>query len=427
VSEGQRVGPGDIIAEVETESATHEIESSGEGRIASILVPSSPNVVAAGTPLALVEAMAPATATVPPRDPMPLSPLAFASGLLSEAEGAEAFGPQAERGDEALEPMSYRDALASALAEDMGRDPTVVVLGYDVRQTPGATDVLQGFAEKFGEDRVIAISVVEETCAALAVGMALGGLRPVVVFSSWRSGIKALTEISETLADMPRHTNSAGPLPIVFRARTPDGEEGAPSAAALSAIPGLKVVCPASPAGAKAAMAGALRDGGPVAIIEEASLADRIADVPSGRCEPLLLGRARLMQTGADATLVTYGRHVDLALEAAVALASKGTTLDVLDLVSLAPLDMEAVRVSVQRTGRLVTFEDAGSGQALGRRIVADVATHAFASLNAAPLMLDESCLTSDASPDEKPAWQALATAVTAVFGGPIAPVSSEG
>jgi pyruvate dehydrogenase E1 component beta subunit len=379
VAEGQSVAAGDVLAEIATASATMEIEAKAEGRIERILVPAGTAGVKVNTPIAI---------------------------LLDEAQGASSPGsthaaPNFFMAAGAMSPLAavedlptYREALRDALAHEMRRDASVFVLGSDVAQNRGAQKVTQGLLDEFGPARVVSSPPLDDAVFGLAIGAALRGLRPVVEITSWAKASEALEAVLATAASAHYVAGGAVSVPIVFRG--PDGlEPGVPGAdgrcmaSSLAQVPGLKVVIPATPATASGLLKAAIRDGGPVAVLEHSALYGTRGPVEAGEGDEIYpIGRARVAREGSDLTIVTYGRGVSLAVDAAFVLEGEGISAEVVDLMSLRPLDIETVIASVRKTGRLVTVEEGLPQGGIGAEIIASVTSAAFEALKAAPVRL---------------------------------------
>lgn len=388
VAEGQDVAAGDLLVEVATPTATLEIEAEDEGRVERILVPAGTEGVRVNTPLAILLA---AAARERARHAEFAQPLGFASlGALQppdETPPARAIAEPEVQGPR----VSYREALRDALAEEMRADASVFLIGVDVAQNRGAQRVTQGLLDTFGSSRVVSAPAFDEALLGTALGAAFGGLRPVVEVPHWG---RALGVIESYLTSAAQTFYLSGGLlnaPIVFRgpngaSQGAVGEDARCVAAVLARIPGLKVVQPATPATAKALLHAAVRDAGPVAVLEDERLyASR--DEDAGH-EINSLGAARIARAGKDVTLAAAGHAVSVALEAAEALSRAGIDCEVIDLMSLRPLDRKSVIASVTRTGRLVTVEEGWGDLGLGAELVASVAEQAFGALRRAPLRL---------------------------------------
>ncbi|MFN3869390.1 MAG: pyruvate dehydrogenase complex E1 component subunit beta [Hyphomicrobiaceae bacterium] len=403
VTEGTRVRTGDVIAVVETDQATMELEAEVDGMLARIAVPAGSVAVKVATPIATIVA----------------EPVA-AHGVDAHGEGAVHGGPVAEtraavitrvaatpegavnamrctdtdaRVAVATLTQTIREALRDGLAEEMRRDGDVFVIGEGVASGDGATKVSEGLAVEFGKRRVVDTPVTEQGFAGLAVGAALAGLKPVVEFMSWSYALQAIDQIVNTAAKTHDMTGGTVSVPIVFRG--PNGhapragaEHSQCFAAWYAHIPGLKLAAPATAADAKGLLKAAIRDPGPVLLLESESLYDVAGPVPTDIDVIVPLGVARIARPGRDVTIVSYLRGVGLALAAAEHLASDGIDAEVIDLRSLRPLDMATVLASVARTNRIVMVEDSGPVCSIGSEICARVAIEAFDDLDAPPVQV---------------------------------------
>ena len=424
VAEGAQVQPGDVLAEVRHGRRSLEIEAGAEGRIARILVPAGPGKVKVSTPIAIVEekSVAPAVdAAVAAVD----ADAAFAAAAANDAEAppvalADAPSPKndaspaADEGQEdgtlraalvlpapptggpAAEPMggtqrlSFREALREALAEEMRLDPDVFLIGEEVGEHQGAFRVSEGLLAEFGPKRIVDTPITEAGFTGLAVGAAMAGLKPVVEFMSWNFAIQALDHIVNSAAKTLYMSGGGMKVPLVMRGPNgPASRAGAQHAQCLAAwlahVPGLKVVAPSNAADAKGLLKSAIRDGGPVVILEHEALYGVAEDVPKGDGWRVPIGRARVARAGRDVTLVSYSRGVVLVLEAAALLAKEGIDAEVIDLRSLRPLDIGAVTASVRKTNRLVMVEESWPVCSIGAEVCAAVTSAAFDDLDAPP------------------------------------------
>lgn len=383
VAEGQAVAPGDVLAEVATSTATLEIEAENEGRVERILVPAGTEGVKVNTPIAILFGTAkPATSW---------SEKASHGRILSFAslgEAADAAEPDASPSRSAEQ--SYREALRDALFEEMRRDPDVFLIGVDVVQNRGALKVTQGLEDEFGPERVVSVPPLDEALLGIAVGAAMAGLKPVVEVAHWGRAFEALGPYLATAAETYYLSGGTLQVPIVLRGPNGyvpgfTGEDVRCVAAALAQIPGLKVLQPATPSTAKALLKAAIRDPGPVALLEHEQL--YATREPLENLE-VTLGRARIARRGSEVTIAAAGHAVVVALEAADTLARDGIEAEVVDLMSVRPLDRETVVASVARTGRLVTVEEGIGESGIGAELIAAVVAEAFAHLKAAPLRI---------------------------------------
>jgi len=380
VSEGQSVAAGDLLVEVATPTATFEIEADNEGHVERILVPAGTEGVKVNTPIAILLGVA----TGEGRSPA----LGFASfePLRRDGPRGSARTPAARP---AAQGQTYREALRDALAAEMRADPSVFVIGVDVAQNRGAPKVTQGLVDAFGPERVVSVPSLDEALFGMAVGAAFAGLKPVVQLDAWGRSLEtlapALTSAAQTFY------LSGGRLPVPITLRGPNGfvpgmtGEGARCvAAALARIPGLKVAQPATASAARALLSAAIRDPGPVAVLEHELLYTTSESVDAA--DDCSLGVARIVRAGADVTLAAAGHAAVSALMAAHALALDGIEAEVVDLMCVAPLDREAIAASVARTGRLVTVEDGTGDLGVGAEIVAFIAAEHFGALKCAPV-----------------------------------------
>ena len=378
VSEGQSVAAGDVLAEVATSSATIEIEAENEGRVERILVPAGTDGVKVNTPIAIFFGQPQKMATS----------LSFASFAIEAT-------PPVDKPDARLQTSrpekTMREALRDTLAAEMRADDSVFVIGFDVTQNRGAPRVTQGLADEFGDKRVVSVPALDEATFGLAVGAAMAGLKPVVELTSWGRSLDTLWPHLITAAQTFYLSGGRLPVPIVFRGPNGfnpgfSGEASRCVASALAQLPGLKVVQPSDPITASALLQAALHDRGPVAVLEHELLyaSSKALGTISGEAEN---GKARIVRPGRDATLVAAGRAVSFALEAADRLARDAKhDIEVIDLMSVRPLDHATIAASVTRTGRLATVEEGWGDVGIGAEIVATaVGSPLFKALKAPP------------------------------------------
>jgi pyruvate dehydrogenase E1 component beta subunit len=395
VSEGQSVAVGDVIAEIVSATATMEIEAKSAGRVEKLLVPAGTACVKVNTPIAVIRAERVRHETGrsdnAPSPPMPEACLRQEGGgeTAWRAQVAETADTQrAARGHTQV--LTYREALRDALAEEMRRDPDVFVLGAEVAQNRGAQKVCRGLLDEFGPARVVTTPALEEALTGLAIGAALAGLRPIVEFTSWAVALSAIDLILGDAAATSYVSGGAMTVPIVFRGRNgwSPGAAGPDSrcfASLLAQVPGLKVLAPSSPADAKGLLKAAIRDPGPVVLLEHERLYAVPGPVPTSPDWLVEIGSARIARAGRSVSIVAYGRAVATALEAAGLLAAQGIDAEVVDLRTLRPLDIETVLASVWKTRRLVTVEDGWPQGSIGSEIAATVVARAFGRLAAPP------------------------------------------
>jgi pyruvate dehydrogenase E1 component beta subunit len=412
VSEGQTVKSGDVIAEIETDKATMEVEAVDEGKLTKILVPAGTENVRVNTPIALIQGEDDAEAaktTVAADKAAPSGKGTVGELTQSEKLSDELEAPPTEQArDEpsrsyeppSLEPeiapgtemvnLSMREALRDAMAEEMRRDPDVFLIGEEVAQYQGAYKVSQHLLEEFGERRVIDTPITEQGFAAIGVGAAFAGLKPIVEFMTWNFGMQAIDQIVNSAAKTHYMSGGDVTVPIVFRG--PNGAAARVAAqhsqcfsAWYAHVPGLKVIAPSTPADAKGLLKSAIRDPNPVVFLENEILYGAHGPVPKGDDFLIPIGKARIARQGHDATVVSFARGMVYALEAAERLAKDGIDVEVIDLRTLRPLDMQTVIASVKKTNRIVTVEEAWPICSVGSEICAQVAMHAFDDLDAPP------------------------------------------
>ncbi len=391
VKEGDTVSPGDLLAEIETDKATMEVEAVDEGTVGKLLVDEGTEGVPVNTPIAMLIAEGEdATAVVSAPSATPTPPVASAvpevvAVVVSTSEVAA--DPDIPAGTEFVK-ITVREALRDAMAEEMRRDESVFVMGEEVAHYQGAYKVTQGLLDEFGEARVVDTPITEHGFAGLGVGAAFGGLRPIVEFMTFNFAMQAIDQIINSAAKTLYMSGGQMGCPIVFR-----GPNGAASRVAAqhsqdysswyAHVPGLKVVAPWSAADAKALLKAAIRDPNPVIFLENELLYGKSYDVPVLDDYVLPIGRARVVREGADVTIVSYSRGMEHALEAANALATEGLSAEVIDLRTLRPLDTATVVASVKKTNRCVTVEECWPVCGIGSEISAVLVAEAFDYLDA--------------------------------------------
>ncbi|MGI9422208.1 MAG: pyruvate dehydrogenase complex E1 component subunit beta [Hyphomicrobiaceae bacterium] len=417
VKEGDDIASGMVIAEIETDKATMEVEAVDEGRLSRILIAEGTEGVKVNTPIALISgedetvdvvaeaaphkngadrAQAPdistPTPSAPPR-PADLQPAASALSAADSAAPATAVPPrpveaQTAAGD--TESLTMREALRDAMAEEMRRNPDVFLMGEEVAEYQGAYKVSQGLLEEFGARRVIDTPITEQGFAGIGVGAAMGGLSPIVEFMTWNFAMQAIDQIINSAAKTLYMSGGQMGCPIVFRG--PNGAAARVAAqhsqcysAWYAHCPGLKVVAPSNPSDAKGLLKAAIRDPNPVVFLENEILYGQSGDVPKSDDWVIPIGAARVAREGNDVTIVSFARGVSYALEAAERLADDGIQAEIIDLRSLRPIDWDAILSSVRKTNRLVTVEEAWPVCSIGSEICANVAIQAFDHLDAPP------------------------------------------
>jgi pyruvate dehydrogenase E1 component beta subunit len=390
-AQGDMVKPGDVIAEIETDKATMEVEAADEGRLAQILVPAGTEGVAVNTPIAVLadegEAVAPppAVAALAPTAKAPAPPpqgAPAAAAPVSKAVPAEPVttGPTTT--------LTVREALRDAMAEEMRRDPSVFLMGEEVAEYQGAYKVSQGLLQEFGPQRVIDTPITEYGFAGLGVGAAFDGLRPIVEFMTMNFAMQAIDHIINSAAKTLYMSGGQMGCPIVFR-----GPNGAAArvgaqhsqcyASWYAHCPGLKVVAPWSAADAKGLLRAAIRDPNPVIFLENEILYGQSFPVPTDPDFILPIGRARIERPGKDVTITAFSLQVGQALAAAEKLAADGIDVEVINLRTLRPLDTGTIVESVKKTNRLVAVEEGWPFAGIGAEMAAVMMEQAFDWLDA--------------------------------------------
>ncbi|MDX2201390.1 MAG: pyruvate dehydrogenase complex E1 component subunit beta [Hyphomicrobiaceae bacterium] len=408
ITEGQSIKAGDVIAEIETDKATMEVEATDDGKVSRLLVPAGTEGVKVNTPIAVLDngATSPSPRLQPQTPqpasaPHPLPAQGQAEAMTRRSAGGFLSPPPAPLAEPRPAPaaefapgvettvMTMREALRDAMAEEMRRDSDVLLMGEEVAQYQGAYKISQGLLEEFGPERVIDTPITEQGFAGVGVGAAFAGLKPIVEFMTWNFAMQAIDQIINSAAKTLYMSGGQLGCPIVFRG--PNGAAARVAAqhsqcysAWYAHVPGLKVVAPSNAADAKGLLKSAIRDPNPVLVLENEILYGTSAPVPNG--EWLVpIGKARIARPGRDATIVSFARGMVYALEAADALARDGIEAEVIDLRTLRPLDLETILASVRKTNRIVTVEEAWPVCSVGSEICAQVAIQAFDDLDAPP------------------------------------------
>jgi pyruvate dehydrogenase E1 component beta subunit len=391
---GDDVRAGDVIAEIETDKATMEVEAVDEGKLARILVAEGTEGVAVNTPIAILgvngeDVAEPAPAPVPTQ----------AQAVKQEVEAPQPKAPTAPAATEAApdkdwgptKPTTVREALRDAMALEMRRDGDVFLLGEEVAQYQGAYKISQGLLDEFGPRRVIDTPITEHGFTGMAVGAALNGLRPIVEFMTFNFAMQAMDHIINSAAKTLYMSGGQMGCPIVFR-----GPNGAASrvgaqhsqcyASWYAHVPGLKVVAPWSSADAKGLLRAAIRDPNPVIVLENEILYGQTFECPVDEDFIVPIGKAKIERVGKHVTLVAFSIMVGVAMKAAEALAELGIEAEVVNLRSLRPLDTATVVESVKKTNRLVTIEEGWPFAGIGAEVAMQVIEHAFDWLDAPPV-----------------------------------------
>jgi pyruvate dehydrogenase E1 component beta subunit len=394
--EGDAVASGDVLCEIETDKATMEVEAVDEGTLGRILVKDGTENVAVNTPIALLLAEGEDASTLD----QAMAPPEKADKEPAKVPGSEPASTPAPKELQAAAPppveeytgptakMTVREALRDAMAEEMRRDPEVILMGEEVAQYQGAYKVSQGLLDEFGDKRVIDTPITEMGFAGLGVGAAMAGMKPIVEFMTFNFAMQAIDQIINSAAKTLYMAGGKMGAPIVFR-----GPNGAASRVAAqhsqcyaswyAHCPGLKVVSPWSGADAKGLLRAAIRDPNPVIVLENELLYGQHFEVPTDPEFIIPIGRAKIERPGKDVTITAFSRMVGIALEAAKKLEAEGIDAEVINLRSLRPLDVETIVASVKKTNRIVNVEEGWPLAGIGSEIAALMMEHAFDWLDA--------------------------------------------
>ena len=387
---GDDVRAGDVIAEIETDKATMEVEAVDEGKLTRILVPEGAEGVAVNTPIAVLGAEGEPAEAAPA--PKPVAAAAPAPAAPAAAPAPVAAEPDKEWGASA--PITVREALRDAMAAEMRADDKVFLLGEEVAQYQGAYKISQGLLDEFGPRRVIDTPITEHGFTGMAVGAAMNGLRPIVEFMTFNFAMQAMDQIINSAAKTLYMSGGQMGAPIVFR-----GPNGAASrvgaqhsqcyASWYAHVPGLKVLAPWSAADAKGLLRAAIRDPNPVVFLENEILYGQTFDCPVDPDFVLPIGRAKVERVGEHVTIVAFSIMVGVALKAAEALAEQGISAEVINLRSLRPLDTATIVQSVKKTSRIVTVEEGWPFAGIGAEVNMQIIEQCFDWLDAPPVRVN--------------------------------------
>jgi len=427
--EGDTVKTGDVIAEIETDKATMEVEAIDDGTLGKILVAEGTNDVAVNTPIATIlaegedksalarsaptpagdgKAAAPAKAkaeattqsareqkaaeSAPPAATEPANAKAPAPPKTALAEPAArpaVAEPDVPEGTEMVT-MTMREALRDAMAEELRRDGDVFVMGEEVAEYQGAYKVTQGLLQEFGARRVIDTPITEHAFAGIGIGAAFAGLRPIIEFMTWNFAMQAIDQVINSAAKQLYMSGGQVHAPIVFRG--PNGAAARVGAqhsqdysAWYSHVPGLYVVAPFSAADAKGLLKASIRSNNPVVFLENEILYGSTGLVPKVDDYVLPIGKARVVRSGKDVTIVSFSMGMRYATQATEKLVAAGVDVELIDLRTLRPMDSATVIESVKKTGRLVTVEEGWPQGGIGAELAARAVTEAFDYLDAPP------------------------------------------
>ncbi|MEA1834614.1 pyruvate dehydrogenase complex E1 component subunit beta [Methylobacterium durans] len=424
--EGDAIKSGDVLAEIETDKATMEVEAIDEGVLAKILIEEGTEGVAVNTPIAIIAEEGEDVSAAAASGGKPKGNGADTGGQPAPAPDMQAEGqaskpaPEAKSGEDAprapaapatitnkapapvmeefpagteMVTMTVREALRDAMAEEMRRDEDVFVMGEEVAEYQGAYKITQGLLQEFGARRVVDTPITEHGFAGIGVGAAYTGLKPIVEFMTFNFAMQAIDHIINSAAKTLYMSGGQLGCPIVFR-----GPNGAAArvgaqhshdyAAWYSNVPGLKVIAPYTASDAKGLLKAAIRDPNPVVFLENEILYGQSFPVPKLDDFVLPIGKARIHRQGSDVTIVSFAIGMTYALKAAQALAEQGIEAEVIDLRTIRPMDTDTVVESVKKTGRCITVEEGFPQSGVGAEIVARLMVDAFDYLDAPVLRI---------------------------------------
>lgn len=390
--EGDKVKAGQVIAEIETDKATMEVEAVDEGVLGKILIPAGTENVAVNTPIAVLLEEGENSASVPQPAAQVVKPTSdmVTPSCLPTAAPAQPSAVIAQEKDwtGAMVTQTVRESLRDAMAEEMRRDGEVFVMGEEVAEYQGAYKVTQGLLQEFGDKRVIDTPITEYGFAGIATGAAFAGLKPVVEFMTWNFAMQAIDHIINSAAKTLYMAGGQLGCPIVFR-----GPNGAASrvgaqhsqcfASWYAHCPGLKVIAPWSGADCKGLLKAAIRDPNPIVFLENEMMYGQSFEVPAGDDFVLPIGKAKIERAGTDVTITAFSRMVGVALQAADKMAEQGISAEVINLRTLRPLDTETIVNSVKKTNRLVSVEEGWAYSGIGSEMAAIMMEQCFDYLDA--------------------------------------------
>jgi pyruvate dehydrogenase E1 component beta subunit len=391
---GDEVKSGDVVAEIETDKATMEVEAVDEGKLLKILVEEGTEGVAVNTVIAMLGAEGesaeakPEAAKPAPQAQAEEAPKAAAPAQPKHAQATPQEAKEPEWGE--TKPTTVREALREAMTLEMRADKDVFLMGEEVAQYQGAYKISQGMLDEFGPRRVIDTPITEHGFTGMAVGAAMNGLKPIVEFMTFNFAMQAIDQIINSAAKTLYMSGGQMGCPIVFR-----GPNGAAArvgaqhsqcyASWYAHCPGLKVVAPWSAADAKGLLRAAIRDPNPVIFLENEILYGHTFDCPTSDDFILPIGKAKVEREGSDVTIVAFSIMVDVAMKAAETLAGQGIKAEVINLRTIRPLDVETIVASVKKTNRVVSVEEGWPFAGIGAEIAMTVTEHCFDWLDAPP------------------------------------------
>jgi pyruvate dehydrogenase E1 component beta subunit len=394
-SEGEPVRAGDVLAEIETDKATMEVEAIDEGVLAKIVIPEGTEHVAVNTPIAVIagngeEAGAAEkialTAKAPQETPAKAPPRPSPTPAISAA--VKRAVPSETEHTGKTKTMTVREALRDAMVEEMRRDDTVFLIGEEVAEYQGAYKVSQGLLEEFGARRVIDTPITEQGFTGLGVGAGFAGLRPIVEFMTFNFAMQAIDQIINSAGKTRYMSGGQMSCPIVFRG--PNGiaarvaaQHSQCYASWYAHCPGLKVVAPYTGADHKGLLKSAIRDPNPVVFLEHELVYGESFAVPDDPEFIVPIGRARIARAGEHVTITAFSRMVKLAMQAAEELEKAGISAEIIDLRTLRPFDIETVVASVKKTNRIVAVEEGWPFAGIGSELAAIMMEECFDWLDA--------------------------------------------
>ena len=398
VKEGDEVGPGDILAEIETDKATMEFEAIDEGTVGQILVAEGTENVAVGTVIATLSGEdsgeQAAAAPVEAGEGKNVGREPSKAEITKPVAAKPKTDPEIPQGTN-MATVSVREALRDAMAEEMRRDDRVFVMGEEVAEYQGAYKVTQGLLDEFGPKRVIDTPITEYGFAGIGAGAAMGGLRPIVEFMTFNFAMQAIDHIINSAAKTNYMSGGQMRCPVVFR-----GPNGAASRVAAqhsqnygpwyASVPGLIVIAPYDASDAKGLMKAAIRCEDPVVFLENELVYGRSFELPELDDHVLPIGKARIMREGSDVTIVSYSIAVGLSLEAAEELAGEGIEAEVIDLRTLRPLDTDTILTSLAKTNRLIIAEEGWPTCSIASEVAAVCMEEGFDHLDAPVLRVTD-------------------------------------
>jgi pyruvate dehydrogenase E1 component beta subunit len=387
--EGEAVKSGDVIAEIETDKATMEVEAVDEGTLTKIVVPEGTEGVQVNAPIAELDGGSGGAAAAPEPAPAQAPPAAAPQASVPAAPKGPATAPEKDWGPTAS--ITVREALRDAMAAEMRADKDVFLMGEEVAQYQGAYKISQGLLEEFGAKRVIDTPITEHGFTGMAVGAAMTGLKPIVEFMTFNFSMQAIDQIINSAAKTLYMSGGQLGCQIVFR-----GPNGAASRVAAqhsqcyaswyAHCPGLKVVAPWNAADAKGLLRAAIRDPNPVIVLENEIMYGHSFDCPTDPDFILPIGKAKVEREGTDVTIVAFSIMVGMAMQAAEKLAEQGISAEVINLRSIRPLDTETIANSVRKTNRLVTLEEGWPFAGIGSEVAMQMMETCFDYLDAPPV-----------------------------------------